>query len=209
MEIKDLKEIKKVKIFIDNEKIMGEIIDVDNWGKMIISVPQMTKTVPVELGKRGEIFFEKDGIEFFISGKIFSQGIERIFFIPETDILKEKRKNERYETPFVKCILTKEAGKFHKEIISGNVLNISLSGAKIETNLPLNENSAYIIKIDFTIRNKIYPFSARCKLKYIKKMRTVFLNGVEFIEFDYLSLENLKKYLLFLERKFEKDALNY
>jgi S-adenosylmethionine hydrolase len=80
VKIWEIKEIKKVKVFIDNEKIEGEIIDVDKWGKMLIAVPPETKIIPVELGKRGEIFFEKNGIEFFISGKIFSQGIERMLF---------------------------------------------------------------------------------------------------------------------------------
>ena len=207
--IREIKEIKKVKVFIDNEKIDGEIIDIDNWGKMLISVPLKTKTIPVELGKRGEIFFEKNGIEFFISGRVFSQGIERILFLPETDILSERRKKERFETPFIKCLLIKILGKFRKEIITGNILNISFSGVKIETNTPLDKNFTYELKTEFIIDHKNYSFNAKCKPVYTEKMRNVFICGLEFIEIDYLSSENLKKYIKALSHQLKKDALNY
>jgi len=205
----EIKEIKKVKVFIDNEKIEGEIIDVDKWGKMLIAVPPETKIIPVELGKRGEIFLKKNGIEFFISGKIFSQGIERMLFLPETDVLSEKRKKERFETPFIKCLLTKISGKFRKEVITGDILNISFSGAKIETNTLLDKNFTYELKTDFTIDRKSYSFTAKCKPVYTKKMRNVYFCGLEFIEMDYLSLENLKKYIKALSHQLKKDALNY
>ncbi|HOK56543.1 MAG TPA: PilZ domain-containing protein [bacterium] len=209
MRIEDVREIKKVKIFIDNEKIDGEIIDIDKWGKMIISVPHRTKTIPVELGKRGEIFFEKNGLEFFISGKIFSQGIERMLFLPETDILTEKRKKERFETPFIKCILTKIPYKFHKEVIIGNIIDISFSGTKVETPIALNINFFYELKTDFIINRKSYSFSVKCKPKYINKKRNIFFCGLEFTEMDYFSLENLKKYIKELAHQLKRDALNY
>jgi hypothetical protein len=205
----EIKEIKKVKVFIDNEKIDGEIIDIDKWGKMLISVPSGIRTIPVELGKRGEIFFEKNGIEFFISGKVFSQGIKRILFLPETDILSEKRKKERFETPFIKCVLKKISGRLRKEIITGNILNISFSGVKIETNTSLDKNFTYELQTDFIIDHKNYSFSAKCKPVYTKKMRNVFICGFEFIEIDYLSFENLKKYIKELSHQLKKDALNY
>ncbi|MFN4228019.1 MAG: PilZ domain-containing protein [Candidatus Ratteibacteria bacterium] len=207
--IDTLKEIKKVVVFIDNEKINGEIIDVDKWGKMIISVPQIKKTIPVELGKRGEIFFDKNGIEYFISGKIFSQGTERMVFLPETDILTEKRRKERFETPFIKCDLIRFSGRFRKETIKGNIINISLSGAKIETNVPLIENSIYELRSNFVIGHKNYFFSAKCKTIYSKKLRNVFLIGLEFIEIDYFSQENLNIYIKHLLNQLKKDALNY
>ncbi|MCM8810439.1 MAG: hypothetical protein NC917_02180 [Candidatus Omnitrophica bacterium] len=207
--IDTLKEIKKVIVFIDNEKIRGEIIDIDKWGKMIVSVPQIKKTIPVELGKRGEIFFEKNGIEYFVSGKIFSQGVERIFFLPETDVLTEKRKKGRYETPFIKCDLIKFLGKFRKEIIPGNIINISYSGVKVETNMPLIENFIYELRTNFVIEHKNYFFSAKCKTIYSKKLRNVFLNGLEFIEIDYFSQENLNIYIKYLLNQLKKDALNY
>ncbi|MCM8785023.1 MAG: PilZ domain-containing protein [Candidatus Omnitrophica bacterium] len=207
--IDTLKEIRKVSVFIDNEKINGEIIDIDKWGKMIISVPQIKKTIPVELGKRGEIFFEKDGVEYFISGKIFSQGTTRMIFLPETDILTEKRRKERFETPFIKSDLIKLSGRFHKEIITGNIINISLSGVKIETNIPLIENSIYELRTTFVIAHKSYFFRAKCKSIYSKKMRNVFLSGLEFIEIDYFSQENLNKYIKYLLNQLKKDALNF
>jgi hypothetical protein len=64
MKIEDLKKIKKILIFIDNEKIKGEIIEVDKWGKMIISASPETKTIPVEIGKRGKFFLKKRGKHF-------------------------------------------------------------------------------------------------------------------------------------------------
>ncbi|MCM8804382.1 MAG: PilZ domain-containing protein [Candidatus Omnitrophica bacterium] len=209
MKVEDLKKIKKVSIFVDNEKINGEIIEIDKWGKMIISVPSEVKTIPVELGKRGEIFFEEEDKKFFISGKIFSQGIERMVFLPETDILTEKRKDERYEVPFLPAKLKTKTGILHKEEITGNIINISLSGAKIETQIPLKENFIYDFETTFYIRHKPYPFYAKVKLKHIKKVRNIFLNGINFIDIDYIYLENLKKYIKELKHELKKDSLNY
>ncbi|MGC8976799.1 MAG: PilZ domain-containing protein [Candidatus Ratteibacteria bacterium] len=209
MKLEDLKRIKNVLIFIENEKIKGEILEIDKWGKMIISVPPGTKTIPVELGKRGEIFFEEGGKTFFISGKIYSQGIERMFFLPETDILTEKRKDERYEVPLIPAKLKVKIGLFHKEEISANIADISLSGAKIETGVPLKENLIYDFETIFHIKHKEYPFIAKVKLKHVKKLRNVFLNGINFVDVDYLSFENLKKYLKYLKHELGKDTLNY
>ncbi|MGC9031777.1 MAG: hypothetical protein ACP5H7_03385 [Minisyncoccia bacterium] len=209
VKIKDLKEIKKVEIFLDNKKINGEIIDIDKWGKMIISVPPETTTIPIELGKRGEIFFEKGGKTFFISGKIYSQGIERMFFLPETDILTEKRKDERYEVPLIPAKLKVKTGLFHKEEILASIVDISISGARIEIGVPLKENLIYDFETIFHIKYKEYPFMAKVKLKHVKKIRNVFLNGINFVDVDYLSFENLKKYLKYLKHELGKDTLNY
>lgn len=209
MRVEDLKKIKKVLIFVDNEKIKGEIIEVDKWGKMTINVPSGTKTIPVELGKKGEIFFEEEGKNFFISGKIFSQGTERMVFLPETDILTERREEERYEAPFIPAKLRLKTGLLHKEEITANVINISLSGAKIETQIPLKENVIYDFETTFYIKHKPYPFYAKVKLKYIKKVRNIFFNGINFIDIDYIYLENLKKYIKELKHELGKDTLNY
>jgi len=209
MKIEDLKKIKNILIFIDNEKIKGEIIEVDKWGKMIISVPPETKTIPVEIGKKGEVFFEKEGKTFLISGKIYSQGVERMVFLPQTDILMERRKNERYEMPLIPVKLTAKTGFFHKEEISGSIIDISISGVKIETNVPLKENIIYDIETTFHIKRKSFPFFAKAKLKHIEKIRNIYLNGLNFINIDFISLENLKNYIKLLKHEIGKDALNY
>lgn len=209
MRVEDLKKIKKVSIFVDNEKIKGEIVEIDKWGKMIISVPSETKTIPVELGKRGEIFFNEKEKVYFVSGKIFSQGTERMVFLPETDILTEKRKEERYETPFIPSKLRAKTGMLHREEITANIINISLSGAKVETQIPLKENVIYDFETTFYIKHKTYPFYAKVKLKYIKKVRNIFLSGINFIDIDYIYLENLKKYIKELKHELKKDTLNY
>ncbi len=209
MKVDELKNVKKVKIFIDNKKIEGEIVEIDKWGKMIISVPSETKTIPVELGKRGEIFFEKDGKTHFISGKIFSQGIQRVVLLPETDVMDEKRKNERFETPFIPVKIKGKTGMFHIEEINGNILDISISGAKVETNSPLKENIIYDFETNFQIKHRAYPFFAKCKLKFTKKIRNVFINGLEFTEIEPFYYENLLKYIKFLKYELAKDTLNY
>ncbi|MCM8771898.1 MAG: PilZ domain-containing protein [Candidatus Omnitrophica bacterium] len=209
MNFEELKNIKKVIIFIENEKIEGELIEINKWGKMIISVPPRTKIIPVELGKRGEVFFEKDNKKYFVSGKIFSQGVERVVVLPETDILNERRKNERLETDFIPVKLVGKISLFHKEEINGNILNISLSGAKVETSMPLKEGVFYDFQTTFFIKKKPYSFSAKCKLKFMKKIRNLYLNGVEFIEIDPLSFEILNKYIKELKHELGKDTLNY
>ncbi|MCM8818585.1 MAG: PilZ domain-containing protein [Candidatus Omnitrophica bacterium] len=209
MNVDELKNVKKVKIFIDNKKIDGEIVEVDKWGKMTISVLSEIKTIPVELGKRGEIFFEKDSQNFFVSGKIFSQGIKKLILIPDTDILEEKRKNERLETPFISVKLINKTGILHKEIVNGNILNISFSGVKIETNIPLKENTIYDIETTFNIKHKNYLFKAKCKLIFTKKVKNVFINGLKFIDIDPYSFQNLSIYIKALKHELGKDTLNY
>jgi len=209
MKIEDLKKIKNILIFIDNEKIKGEIIEIDKWGKMIISVPPETKTIPVEIGKRGEIFFQEGVKNFLISGKIYSQGIERMVFIPETDIIQERRKDERYEISLIPVKLTAKTGIFHKEELLGSITNISISGIKVETNVPLKENIIYNIETTFYIRRKPFPFFAKAKLKHKEKIRNVYLNGLNFVDIDPISLENLKSYIKYLKHEMMKDALNY
>jgi c-di-GMP-binding flagellar brake protein YcgR len=176
---------------------------------MIISVPPETKTIPVEIGKRGEIFFEEEGKTFLISGKIFSQGIERMVFLPETDIFIERRKDERYEIPLIPVKLISKTGIFHKEEILGSIVDISISGIKIETNVPLKENIIYDIETIFYIKRKPFPFSAKAKLKHKEKIRNVYLNGLNFIDIDFISLETLKNYIKTLKHEIRKDALNY
>lgn len=209
MRIEELSKFGDVLIFVDNEKIKGKIIDIDKWGKMIISVPPETKTIPVEIGKRGEIFFEKDGENFFISGKIYSQGIERMVFLPETEILKEKRKDERYEAPFLPAKLRAKISIFHKEELEANIIDISISGAKIETEKPLKQNIIYDFETKFIIKRREYPFFAKIELKHIKKVRNIFVSGIHFVEVDYHSFENLKKYIKALKHELGKDTLNY
>jgi len=204
-----LKEIKNISIFIDNEKIKGEVIDVDKWGKITISVPPETKIIPVEIGKRVEIFFEKEGKKFLISGKIFSQGRERMIFLAETDVLQERRKDERYEISLIPVRLSAKIGFFHREDILGSIIDISLSGIKIETNLPLKENIIYDIETIFQIKRKSFPFSAKAKLIYKEKIRNVFINGLNFVEIDPISFENLKNYIKIIKHEVGKDALNY
>jgi len=209
MKIEDLKKIKNILIFVDNEKIKGEIFEIDKWGKMIISVPPETKTIPVEIGKRGEIFFQEEGKNFLVSGKIYSQGIERMVFIPETDIIQERRKDERYEISLIPVKLTAKTGIFHKEELLGSITNISISGIKVETNVPLKENIIYNIETTFYIRRKPFQFFAKAKLKHKEKIRNVYLNGLNFVDIDPISLENLKKYIKYLKHEMMKDALNY
>ena len=176
---------------------------------MLISVPPETKKIPVEISKKCEIFFEKEGKVFLIGGKIFSQGIERMLFLPETDILEEKRKNERYLVSLLPVKLKAKLGIFHREEIVGNIINISLGGFKIETNIPLRENIIYEVETTFYIKRKPHPFSAQANLKYIQKVENIYISGINFVKIDFISYENLRKYIKNLKHELGKDKLNY
>ncbi|MCM8833320.1 MAG: PilZ domain-containing protein [Candidatus Omnitrophica bacterium] len=194
--IDTLKEIKKVIVKIENRKIEGEVIEVEQDGKIIISIPPI-ETIFVQ-GKKCEIYFEKDGVQYSMEGKIFSQKSEKTVFLPETDILSVKRIRDRFETQFIKCKLVNLSSKFLKETIEGNIIDISLSGAKVVTNIPLSKDFTYELNTNFIINRKSYFFRAKCKLAHSEKKGDDYFSGLQFIELDALSHKNLYKYIKYI-----------
>jgi len=204
----DLSEVENLKIVVENLEIEGEITEVDNLGKIFIKVPESSHCVTGEINKKGIIIFFYKEKKYIIGGKVHCQSPHKIIFTPETDIEEEKRKDIRVETPAIPVEISFKAGFFHKGNLRGEILDLSSIGASIETLKPLEKNITYSISSIFPYKHKKLSFSAKCVLKNLREYRRSFINGVEFVEIDPYSLENLKKYLAYLRGTTKKDALN-
>ena len=204
----DLSEVKDVKIFVGNLEIEGEITEVDNLGKIFIKVPPTSHCITGEINKKGVITFFYGGKKYVVGGRIHCQSPYKIIFTPETDIEEEKRRDIRVETPAIPVEISFKAGLFHKGNIRGEILDLSSTGASIQTFKPLEKDITYSISCDFPYKHKKLPFSAKCVLKNLREYRNSFINGVEFVEIDPVSFENLKKYLEHLRGTSIKDVLN-
>lgn len=204
----DLNKVENLKIVVENLEIDGEITEVDNLGKIFIKVPVTSHCVSGEINKKGFIIFFYEGKKYVVGGKVHCQSPHKIIFIPETDIEEERRKDIRVETPAIPVEISFKAGFFHKGNIKGEILDLSSTGASIQTFKPLEENITYSISCNFPYKHKKLPFSAKCVLKNLREYRNSFINGVEFTEIDPVSFENLKKYLKHLRGISIKDVLN-
>jgi len=202
----DLSKVGNLKIFVGNLKIDGKIAEIDNVGKIFIKVPAGSHCVTGEINKKGIIIFFYEGKKYIVGGKVHCQSPYKIMFIPETDIEEEKRKDIRVETPAIPVEISFKAGLFHKGNIRGEILDLSSTGASIETLKPLEKNITYSISCIFPYKHKKLPFSAKCVLKNLREYRNSFINGVEFVQIDPSFFENLIKYLGIGTIK--KDVLN-
>jgi len=204
----DLSKVENLKIFVENLEISGKITEVDNRGKTFIKVSADSHCVTGEINKKGVIIFFYKEKKYIIGGKVHCQSPYKIIFTPETDIEEEKRKDIRVETPAIPVEISFKAGLFHKGNIRGEILNLSSTGASIETLKPLEKDITYSISCIFPYKHKKLPFSAKCVLKSLREYRNSYINGVEFSEIDPFSFENLKKYIGHLKKTTIKDFLN-
>jgi len=204
----ELSNVENLKIFVENLEISGKITEVDNRGKIFIKIPVSSHSFIGEISKKGVIIFLYEGKKYIVGGKIHSQSPYKIIFTPETDIEEEKRKDIRVETPAIPVEISFKAGFLHKGNIRGEILDLSSTGASIETLKPLEKDITYSISCIFPYKHKKLPFSAKCVLKSLREYRNSYINGVEFSEIDPFFFENLKKYLGHLKGTTTKDFLN-
>ncbi len=204
----DLSKVKDLKILVENLEIEGKITEIGDLGKIFIEIPVNSHSFIGEINKKGVITFFYGGKKYVVGGRIHCQSPYKIIFTPETNIEEEKRRDIRVETPAIPVEISFKAGLFHKGNIRGEILDLSSTGASIQTFKPLEKDITYSISCNFPYKHKKLPFSAKCVLKNLREYRNSFINGVEFVEIDSYSIENLKKYLGNLRGTTKKDALN-
>jgi len=191
----NLEKIQNIKIFLGNKQTIGKILEINKEKVFFIEIPKGYNYVPVELNKRGFISFEHERKNCIIGGMFYCQGPYKIIFVPETDIEEEKRNEVRFETRIIPAEIHFKSGYFHKKSIKGEILNICSKGAAIETLIPLEKNITCLISCSFPYKQKTFLFSANCIQKYSINHKNYYVNGVEFIQIDFLSGEVLKKFI--------------
>ncbi len=196
MEIK-LEEVKNVFLYIDNSIIEGKIAEIDPVGKKVVfEFKPGSPLITADMGKRGEVFFEYKGTRYFVAGKTFFQPPSRAMITAETDIEVERRKYVRAETPALPATVSCTSGIFKKRhIIKSTILNISVKGAKIETSEQLERDTHYDIETSFPYHHSKLDFKASFVIKNTGRYRNLFIYGIQFVEMDMISENNLKMYL--------------
>lgn len=204
----ELNKVQNIKIILENIETTGKITEIDNLGKIFTEIPKEHHCLPAEINKRGILSFVYNGKNYIMGGKFHCQNPHKVVFTPETDIEEEKREEVRVETPAIPVELSFKSGLFHTETIRGEILDLSVKGASIETFCALKKDITYSLSCDLPYRHKKLSFSSKCILKNIRRYRTAFINGVEFTQIDPSSLDNLRKYISHIRGLSKKDALN-
>ncbi|MCM8777249.1 MAG: PilZ domain-containing protein [Candidatus Omnitrophica bacterium] len=196
MEIK-LEEVKNVFLYIDNSIIEGKIVEIDpSVKKVVFEFKPGSPLITADMGKRGEVFFEYKGNRYFVAGKTFFQPPSRAMITVETNIEIERRKDVRAETPALPATVSYKSGIFKKKhIVKSTILNISMKGAKIETSEQLEREISYDIETSFPYHHSKLDFIASFIIKNTGRYRNLFIYGIQFVEMDMISENNLKRYL--------------
>ncbi|MCM8830091.1 MAG: PilZ domain-containing protein [Candidatus Omnitrophica bacterium] len=194
MDIK-VEEIKNAFLSIDNSIVEGEIEEIKNRDRILFKLKPDAIIPSSSTGKRGEVFFEYRSNKYFGAGKVFFQSHSKVLILLETDIGINKRHEIRKEIPGLPAIVYTHGGIF-KHSIKCVILDISLSGARIETTEELEKNRMYNIECTFLYRQTKLEFKASFFIKNSTSSHNIFRYGIYFSGMDPISQKNLNKYLL-------------
>lgn len=197
-------EVKNAALYIDNTTIEGKILEIDKNGrKIFFELKPGSPFSTAEMGKRAELLFEQGTNKYFIAGKIFFQPPSKVIITPETDAEIDKRTETRHETRSLPATISYMHGVFRKKhTIKSTIINLSMKGARLEADEPLNNDLSYEIQIMFPFHHASLEFRASFIVKNCHHYRNIFIHGIVFTDMDMESESNLKKYLFGEKKKF-------
>jgi hypothetical protein len=196
-------EVKKATLYVDNIRIEGKILNVEKNGRIFFELRSGLPISISEMGKRGEVFFEHNGNKYFISGKTFFQPPSMVIINSETNPEIEKRNEVRIEVSSLPATISYEHGMFHKKhLIKSTIINLSMKGARLETDEPLNKNLLFEIDVSLPFHHTALEFHSSFIVRNNQHYRNIFIHGVTFDNIDIGSENNLKKYLFGEKTKF-------
>jgi hypothetical protein len=191
----DKKQVKNLRVVIDNEEITGKLIDIGKWERLEIEITGPSKFAAGETAKSGEVFFEYNGKKCFMAGKIYCQAARYLFIKPETGIEIDRRQENRIETPSLPGTVSYKRSIFRKEECRCTIIDLSIHGAKIETRQSLKENVIYSLESSLPYRHYTLPFSAEFKVINSQLRGNGCVMGINFVVISPESKANFDKYL--------------
>ena len=102
-----------------------------------------------------------------------------------------------------------EMRRFRRNVINVSIIDLSRSGARIETHSILNKEIPYIIEGELTTGHFYEVFQAVFKIKNSEEKKGLYLYGINFEEISPENQEKIEKFLMRLTGKWGKDSLNY
>ncbi len=184
---------EKCLIFLKGKLFRGVIISVVSEDEIVLKIYPPFKYDEKKEKIDGEIYFTRSGRRFYIKARfIFINEVEVIVKVL-SPILPDRRKDIRIKTHPLSVKLVKGFNK-----INGELINISLSGAKIKTDYPLKKGENYKIEIDFGQE----VFECECVVVEVYTDFEVSY-GISFENISYKNEEILEKFLKIIEEENE------
>jgi len=182
---------EKCLAFLKGKLYRGSIISVVSENEIVLKIYPPFKYEEEKID--GEIYFTRTGRRFYVKARfIFINEVEVIakFISP---ILPDRRKDIRIKSYPLSVKLVKGFNE-----IKGEIVNISLSGAKIKTDYPLKKGENYKIEIDFGKE----VFVGECGVVEVYTDFEVYY-GISFENISYKNEEILEKFLKITEEENE------
>lgn len=181
---------EKCLVFLKGKLYRGIIISVVSENEIVLKIyPPFKYKEKID----GEIYFTRSGRRFYAKGQfIFINEVEVIAKVL-SPILPDRRKDIRIKS----CPLSVKLVKGFNEI-NGEIIDISLSGAKIKTDYPLKKRRNYKIEIDFGKE----IFRGECVVAEVYTGLEVSY-GISFENISYKNEEILEKFLKIIEEENE------
>jgi len=200
MEI-DFKKVKEFIIRVENREEKAKFINIGEEGELIFEIPPDSQIVGT-LGKKGEVFFKLEGREYSFSGNIFSPEPQKLVVIKQSEVIPNKRIDDRIETQVLPAKI-KEKKLLFEKVIEAYIMDLSRNGAKIETEHLLNQDEEYLIETTLDKR----PFSATFKVKSIKERKGKYIYGILFRTMTVEDEKVLERYIEEMNNKPKEDEL--
>ncbi|HDD64996.1 MAG TPA: PilZ domain-containing protein [Firmicutes bacterium] len=203
----DLKNIKEFLITCGDKEYRASLTE-EKGNNLIFQLLPQSPPTGGEIRKRGEVSFYYQGKKYLTYGMVYCIEARKITFIMETGFIEERRKETRVKTSALPAKII-EIKRFRPDIINASIIDISRSGARIETRSILNKQLPYIIEGHLITGHFHQIFQAVFKIKNCEEIKGLYLYGIHFEEISPENQKKIDKFLIRVKGKWGKDALNY
>ena len=204
----DITKVEEFTIITGGKEYKGKLVDNERKIELSFALLPRYSCILGKLRQRGKVIFEFENKKYFVSGYLSCQNPQRVVLLKDSEIIVNKRKEIRSETPILLATIT-ELSRFHKPIEKISILDISKIGARIETHLLIEKGKTYVLDTEFKTGHFSTTFQATFKIVHTEEKGILHTYGISFEEISPDNQKKLNKYLTKLKGTRGTDSLNY
>jgi len=194
----DITKVGEFTIITGGKEYKGKLVDDGQKRELIFDLLPGFSCILGKLRQRGKVVFEFENKRYFISGYVYCTNHHRVTLLKDSEITLDKRTRIRFETPALPATIS-EPGRFHKDIGKTSILDISQTGARIETHLIMKKEKTYILNTEFKTRHFLTTFQATFRIVNVEEKGGLYIYGISLEEISPDDRKKLNKYLIRLD----------